>query len=78
MWKHGTGESRRAEEMHLEERAQVGVGRLLERSDVGPPGVVDQHVDPAMLMEHIVHRRFDTGSVGHIKAHGVDRGVHVA
>jgi hypothetical protein len=59
MWKHGTGEGGGTEEVHLEERPQLGVGRLLEGSDVGATGAVDQHVDPAMLMEHVSHRRLD-------------------
>jgi hypothetical protein len=59
VWKHGTSEGNRAEEVHPEQRSRLGVGRLLERSYMGPTCAVDQHLDPVMLMEHVSHRRPD-------------------
>jgi len=38
-------DGQRAEEVGVEQRAQLGVGRLLQRADHAVAGVVDQHVD---------------------------------
>jgi hypothetical protein len=55
----------------LEQIAQLGVGRLLGCSDMHAPGVVDQHVDPAMPGDDAPDRRVDGASVGHVQGQHV-------
>jgi hypothetical protein len=58
------GHGHRAEEVGLEQRAQLGVGSLLERTDDTVPGIVDEHVDAAEPL----HRSVDGSShcIGHV------------
>jgi hypothetical protein len=44
---HGTGDGEQAEDVGVEHRADLGVGGLLDGPEQAPPGVVDEHVDPA-------------------------------
>jgi hypothetical protein len=61
MREHGTGQRGWAEQVHLEERSQLGVGRLLERSDMRAPCVVDQHVNPTVPLKYVSAARYRLG-----------------
>ena len=60
------------EHVDLEQVAQLGVGRLLGSADMGAPGVVHQHVDPAMPGDDVLDRGVDGGGVGHVERQRID------
>jgi hypothetical protein len=62
----------RPEDLHIEERAQLRVGGLLQSADMAPSGVVDQHVDPAVPGQDIGDHPVDGLSVRHIESHRLD------
>ena len=64
---HRAGQRGRAEHMHLEQVAQLRVGRFLGGADVSAPGVIDQHVDPAVPADDVLDRGADRGAVGHVE-----------
>jgi hypothetical protein len=66
------GQRRRPEHVHLEQVAQLRVGRLLSGTDVSTSGIVHQHVDPAMPGDDVLDRGVDRGGVGHVKRQRID------
>ena len=60
--------------MQGEQGTQLGVRGLLDGADLGPAGVVDEHVDPAVLLHRRVDGRLRRRAVGDVERDGVDQG----
>jgi hypothetical protein len=61
------GQRRRSEEVQLEQVAQLRVGRLLERADLRPSRVVDEHVKPAEAIDDLLNDLEGTFGVGDVE-----------
>jgi hypothetical protein len=53
--------------VQVEEKAQLVVGGLLDRPDLGAAGVVDQHVDAPEALERGGHRGLALGGIGDVQ-----------
>ena len=60
-------DGQRAEEVGLHLRAELGVGRLLDRAHRSVAGVVDEDVDAAEPPDRRGDRRFGVGGNGHVE-----------
>ena len=53
--------------MQLEQEAQLVVGGLLDRADLGAAGVVDEHVDAPEALDRSCDRRLAVVRVGDVE-----------
>jgi hypothetical protein len=56
--------------VQVEQRPQLVLGRLLHRPDLGPAGVVDEHVDAAEAVERGADRGVDLVWAGDVERDG--------
>jgi hypothetical protein len=73
----GPGAAEGAVEGDVEDLQPLLVGHLQDRAGAAEPGVVDHHVDPAVVLHGPVDQRLDLRFVGHVAGHGGDGGVAV-
>ena len=72
MWgEHGASQRDRGEEVHLEQRPQLVVGRLLDRPHLRAAGVVHEDVDPAEVLDRVIDRADPLVRVGDVQTHRV-------
>jgi hypothetical protein len=71
---HELGQARRPEQVDLELVAGPVEGHVLGRAVESEPGVVDQDVDPALLVEDRLHDPLEVGVVGDVHRQDVPAG----
>jgi hypothetical protein len=73
----GPGAAEGPVEGDVEDLQPLLVGHLQDRAGAAEPGVVDHHVDPAVMPDGAVDQRLDLRLVGHVAGPGGDGGVAV-
>ena len=53
MWQDQARQGRRREEVQLEQRPELAVGRFLHGADLSAAGIVDEHVNAAKSLERL-------------------------
>lgn len=71
--RHGPGHPEGAEQVDVHLVGELRVGDVLGGGDGAGPGVVDQDVDAAQLLQHRVHHGVDGLGVGDVAADGQSR-----
>jgi hypothetical protein len=69
------GDVHDAEQVGVDLRPEVVQGDVLDRGEVGVPGVVDHHVDAAERRDARGDGRLGGGGVGHVERDGQDPGA---
>ncbi len=64
---NGFGEADEAEDVGLEDRHELGFGRLFDRARDAVARVIDEHIDAAEVRNRIRHRALDRGGVGDVE-----------